>query len=75
MTFDGCNCGFVAAIPSLRSANTDFPLPTPGSPAHLYKWVHNSVDARVTRAHMGKEQAYETPFGGIVASNTKEEAG
>jgi len=74
ITFDGCKYGFVAAIPSLRSANTDFPLQTPGSPAHLYKWVHNSVDARVTRARMGKEQAYETPFGGIVASKTEEAA-
>ena len=73
--FDGCNYGFVVAIPSLRSANTDFPLQTPGSPAHLYKWVHNSADVRVTRAHVGKEQAYETLFGGIVASKTKEEAG
>ena len=29
--FDGCNYRSVAAIPSLRSANTDFPLHTPGS--------------------------------------------
>ena len=34
ITFDGCNYGFVAAIPSLRSANTDFPLQTPGSSLH-----------------------------------------
>jgi len=47
------------------------PATTPGSPAHLYKWVHNSADVRVTRAHMGKEQAHETLFGGIVASKTK----
>jgi hypothetical protein len=45
ITFDGSDCAFVAALPSLRSANTDKPLHALVSLPHPHKWGHNSAVA------------------------------